>query len=64
MTAYAKPLPQTTPLSAPFWEALKARRILVQQCRACASVQHPPLPNCMQGVHLPRQLHGPCARVD
>lgn len=31
-----KPMPVATEISAPFWEGLKARRLLVQQCNACA----------------------------
>jgi uncharacterized OB-fold protein len=31
-----KPLPQPTPKTQPFWDALKARRIDIQRCGACA----------------------------
>ncbi|MHA6195060.1 bifunctional OB-fold nucleic acid binding domain-containing protein/MaoC family dehydratase [Pseudomonas wadenswilerensis] len=31
-----KPMPVATEISAPFWEGLKARRLLIQQCNACA----------------------------
>jgi len=30
-----KPMPVATEISAPFWEGLKARRLLIQQCGAC-----------------------------
>lgn len=30
-----KPMPVPTEISAPFWEGLKARRLLIQQCNAC-----------------------------
>lgn len=30
-----KPMPVATEISAPFWEGLKARRLLIQQCNAC-----------------------------
>jgi acyl dehydratase/uncharacterized OB-fold protein len=30
-----KPMPLATEISAPFWEGLKARNLLVQQCNAC-----------------------------
>ncbi|MBA1204975.1 acyl dehydratase [Pseudomonas capeferrum] len=30
-----KPMPVATEISAPFWEGLKARRLLIQQCAAC-----------------------------
>lgn len=31
-----KPLPQPTPISAPFWDALKAHQVRLQQCDDCA----------------------------
>jgi acyl dehydratase/uncharacterized OB-fold protein len=31
-----KPMPVPTDISAPFWEGLKAERLLIQQCNACA----------------------------
>ena len=31
-----KPMPVATEISAPFWEGLQARRLLIQQCDACA----------------------------
>ncbi len=46
MNAYAKPLPQITDLSAPFWQGLQEGRLRVQQCRACGHRQHPPQPGC------------------
>ena len=30
-----KPMPVPTEISAPFWEGLKAERLLIQQCNAC-----------------------------
>lgn len=30
-----KPMPVPTEISAPFWEGLKAQRLLIQQCNAC-----------------------------
>jgi uncharacterized protein len=30
-----KPLPQPTPISAPFWDGLKAHAVRIQQCEAC-----------------------------
>lgn len=32
----AKPLPSPTGISKPFWEALKAHRVDIQQCRKCS----------------------------
>ncbi|KVV08168.1 MULTISPECIES: OB-fold domain-containing protein [unclassified Pseudomonas] len=31
-----KPMPVATEISAPFWEGLKAERVLIQQCNACS----------------------------
>lgn len=31
-----KPLPLATEISAPFWEGLRARNLLIQQCNACS----------------------------
>ncbi|CAG9243617.1 Acyl dehydratase [Paraburkholderia unamae] len=31
-----KPLPQPTPISAPFWDGLKAHTVRIQQCESCA----------------------------
>ncbi|WP_110972596.1 bifunctional OB-fold nucleic acid binding domain-containing protein/MaoC family dehydratase [Pseudomonas huaxiensis] len=31
-----KPMPVATEISAPFWEGIKARRLLIQQCNACS----------------------------
>ena len=34
--AWNKPLPQPTEISRPFWDGLKAHRVRLQQCDACA----------------------------
>jgi len=36
MTPYAKPLPKPDPVTAPFWNSLRDRRIAVQRCDDCA----------------------------
>lgn len=41
-----KPMPVATEISAPFWEGLKARRLLVQQCGACAQWLFYPRRHC------------------
>ena len=41
-----KPLPQPTPVSRPFWEALDEERILVQHCSACDSWVFYPRSHC------------------
>jgi len=41
-----KPMPVATQISAPFWEGLKARRLLIQQCNACANWNFYPRRHC------------------
>jgi uncharacterized OB-fold protein len=47
-TEYKKPLPRPTVVSAPFWAAAKEQRLVVQQCRRCANLQHYPRPFCLR----------------
>ena len=35
-------------LTKPFWDAANEGRLVVQNCRACNRLQHPPLPECDQ----------------
>jgi uncharacterized OB-fold protein len=35
-----------TELTAPYWEAARDKRLVVQECRSCGQVWHPPLPRC------------------
>jgi uncharacterized OB-fold protein len=44
--AYAKPLPEITAESRPFWEGCRRREFLLQRCRACGAVQHYPRGVC------------------
>ncbi len=49
MSVYERPLPETTPWSAPFWAAAKEHRLVFQHCASCqANVLYPKLfcPNC------------------
>lgn len=41
-----KPMPVATEISAPFWEGLKARRLLIQQCDACSQWLFYPRRHC------------------
>ena len=41
-----KPMPVATQISAPFWEGLKARRLLIQQCNACSHWNFYPRRHC------------------
>jgi len=34
-SSYRKPLPLITPLTEPFWQGTRERRLLVQRCREC-----------------------------
>jgi uncharacterized OB-fold protein len=46
MTPSAKPVPEITAESRPFWEACRRRELLLQRCRACGAVQHYPRGVC------------------
>lgn len=39
-------IPGMTTLTAPYWDAARERRLVVQDCRSCRRVWHPPLPRC------------------
>ncbi len=39
-------IPGASELTAPYWDAARAGRLVVQQCRSCRQVWHPPLPSC------------------
>lgn len=41
MTAVAKPLPEITPVMAPFWEAARRHELVVQRCRGCGTRRFP-----------------------
>jgi len=45
-TGYAKPLPEITNESKPFWDACARHEFLVQRCAACGTVQHYPRGVC------------------
>ncbi len=44
--AAGPPRPITTPDSAFFWEGLRAHELLIQRCRQCGRLRHPPGPRC------------------
>ena len=46
MTVSRAPLPQPTPESKPFFDALKQRRLLIQRCRECDYAYYYPRPFC------------------
>ncbi len=39
-------VPGMSELTAPFWEAARAGRLVVQECQSCRQSWHPPLPRC------------------
>ncbi len=41
-----RPLPEVTPLTAPFWEALRRRRLVLQRCHQCGRLRFPPEYGC------------------
>ena len=43
---YAKPVPQPSMESAPFWQGLRQHRLLLQRCAHCAKIRHYPRPVC------------------
>ena len=40
-------VPVADELSKPFWDAVQEKRLIVQQCTACNSLQYPPRPRCL-----------------
>jgi len=46
MAEYAKPLPEITAESKPFWDACARHQLLVQTCRACGGMQYYPRGVC------------------
>lgn len=44
----AKPLPQPTPTSQPFWDGLRRRQIQMQRCQQCRRFVFYPRSNCDQ----------------
>lgn len=42
------PLPTVTPINAPYWDALKQGRLVVQRCLDCGRARLPPASACPQ----------------
>ena len=42
----ARPLPEPTTESMPYWTGLREHRLRLQQCAACGKVRHYPRPLC------------------
>ena len=45
--SYQKPVPVPDSLTAPFWDAAREGRLLVQRCMTCGKHQHYPRPHCI-----------------
>ena len=45
-TTYMKPLPEPSPDTAPYWNALKEGRLDLQHCADCGKVRHYPRQVC------------------
>ena len=41
-----RPLPEITPLTAPFWSAARERRLEIQRCDDCGTFRFPPEAGC------------------
>jgi uncharacterized OB-fold protein len=39
-------VPKEDSLTQPYWEGVRQRKLLVQHCRACGHLWHPPTPIC------------------
>lgn len=39
-------IPGPTDLTRPYWDAAREGRLVVQECRDCGRIRHPPLPAC------------------
>ncbi len=44
----ARPLPESTVDSLPYWNGLREHRLRLQQCAACGKVRHYPRPLCAE----------------
>ena len=41
-----KVIPVADELSKPFWDAVNEKRLIVQHCNGCGTLQYPPRPKC------------------
>jgi uncharacterized OB-fold protein len=61
MSEYAKPVPQPSKTSRPFWEAAKRHELMLQRCEACGKFIYYPrarCPHCFSGRLLWRKCSG------
>ena len=45
------PLPEPTPLTKPYWDALREGHLIYQRCRRCAHAWLPPRQECPECLH-------------
>jgi len=43
-----RPLPEITPLTEPFWSALREHKLIVQRCDSCQALRFPPEVGCFE----------------
>ena len=48
MKEYQKPVPEPDRVTAPFWEAARAKKLLVQRCPGCGAHQFFPQAHCRE----------------
>lgn len=41
-----RPVPEEDDLTRPYWEAARQHHLVMQRCRECSRLQHPPAPQC------------------
>jgi uncharacterized OB-fold protein len=46
MSEYHKPLPKPSPISAPYWEAVRRHELKLQKCGGCGAFIYYPRPRC------------------
>jgi uncharacterized protein len=51
-TPEGKPLPELTDLTRPFWSAARKRRLMMQKCGRCGTLDFLPKPWCIECGHL------------
>jgi uncharacterized protein len=61
--APAKPLPEPTPDTQPYWDGLRARKLLIQSCAGCGKLRFYPRPMCdacysMESAWVEASRHG------
>jgi uncharacterized OB-fold protein len=45
---YDKPLPEPSAMTQPYWDGLRAHKLVLQACQHCHTVRHYPRPVCDQ----------------